>query len=586
MEGRNSLGEKAGTKEVVVVISSGEEAFEGNKESRDSKGYAATEDGSFSFLKNPQVESSKKRYEDAGIELKELEKLKSRVQMSTFSSPPSPEIANLGSSPIKPPQVPSESVTRRRSLARSAYSKPKSRLVEPYDPADLKSVEEKTQLLSSGSPYRNSPNWASPNKKVSAASTPRENLRSAPLTPKTPLMASPGGEEEDDEEVYKTAFIEASKKSGKTWRFRVLIEWVAFVCIMGCLIPSLTVHRLQASMIWGLELWKWFVLVLVIFCGRLFSEWFINVLVFLIERNFLLRKKVLYFVFGLKNSVQACIWLGLILLAWALLFNHGVKRSRKTTKILNHVTRALASCLIGAVIWMIKTLLVKLLASSFHVTRFFDRIQESIFHQYVLQTLSGPPLMELEESIESSKSSGRLSFKHQKKGNQGEKEETIDVDKLHKMKQEKISAWTMKGLIKVITGSGLSTLVNTLEESTDDEGIEQKEREITNELEARTAAYQIFRNVAKPGSKYIEEEDVLRFMKKEEVDNVIPLFEAAAEGAQQKGKIKKSTLRKWVIVSSWNMFKTGCSIVFKLRRDLYALFIRSYIDGDYEVQDL
>lgn len=523
MEGRS--------KEVVVVISGAEGALEGDRESKDSKeGY------SFAFSKNSQVESTKKRYIDSQ---KEVESLNSSVQMSTSTSSPSSETAKLSPTTNKPPLVPSEPVIRRRSLARSAYSKPKSRFVEPSYPA-----EERTQLLPSSSPLRNSPYRTSPNNNATTT-TPKDNVRSAPITPKTPLMASPGGEdeEEDDEEVYKTASLKAMKLSGKKWKLRVLFEWVAFVCIMGCLIASLTVHRLQNSRIWELKFWRWCVLVLVIFCGRLFSEWFINVLVFLIEWNFLLRKKVLYFVYGLKKSVQACIWLGLILLAWFLLFDHGAKRSKKTTKILNYITRGLGSCLIGAVMWMLKTLFVKLLASSFHVTRFFDRIQESIFHQYVLQSLSGPPFMQLAESVGRTRSSGQLSFKNPKKGKQGENEEVIDVEKLNKMKHEKISAWTITGLIKVISGSGLYTISDTLDEFGDDEGGEQKDKEITSELEAKAAAYQIFKNVAKPGSKYIDEDDLLRFMKKAEVDNLLPLFEGAAET----GKIKKSSLRKWVV---------------------------------------
>ncbi|GMQ06001.1 hypothetical protein CsSME_00050768 [Camellia sinensis var. sinensis] len=138
---------------------------------------------------------------------------------------------------------------------------------------------------------------------------------------------------------------------------------------------------------------------------------------------------------------------------------------------------------------------------------------------------------------------GQLSFKNMKKGNHVQKEGMIDIEKLHKMKQEKISAWTMKGLIKAIRGSGLFTISNALDESFDDEGVEQKDKEFTSELEAKDAAYRIFKNVAKPGCKYIEEEDLLRFLKKEEVDNVLPMFQGVAET----GKIKKLALRKWVV---------------------------------------
>ena len=197
---------------------------------------------------------------------------------------------------------------------------------------------------------------------------------------------------------------------------------------------ALTVHKLQSTVIWGLELWKW------------------------------------------------C-----------------VKRSKRASQVLNYITRALLGCLIGAGIWLVKNLLVKLLASSFQCTRFFDRIQESIFHQYVLRTLSGPPLMELAEKVGSTASIGQLSFRNMKEKAEA-KEEVIDVDKLKKMKQEKISAWTMKGLINVIRSFGLSTISNSLD-SYDDDDNEQKDEEITSEWQAKATAYQIFNNVAKSGNK-------------------------------------------------------------------------------------
>lgn len=49
--------------------------------------------------------------------------------------------------------------------------------------------------------------------------------------------------------------------------------------------------------------------------------------------------------------------------------------------------------------------------------------------------------------------------------------------------------------------------------------------------------------------RHIEEVDLLRFLTKEEVDLVIPLF----EGASETGKIKKSALKNWVV-----MEKTEC----------------------------
>ncbi|KAI6679712.1 hypothetical protein NL676_033593 [Syzygium grande] len=330
------------------------------------------------------------------IELTELENLQSREQNSNLTGPSAQGLTQSSPSPNKPPRIPTKT-----PLLRSSFSKPKSRLTEPSYPGDADLVEGKTQVKSSQSPYRNSPRAGSPYNAASSGAN-KDNVKSVPITPRTPLIASPAPEEEDDEEVYKTANLKVQQMSGKKFP--------------------------------------------------------------------------------------------------------------------------------------------KLLSSSFQCTRFFDRIQESLFHQYIVRTLSGPPLMEMAEMVGRSRSSGQLSFMKYNKDGAKKQEEVIDVEKLHKIKQDKVSAWTMKGLINVISMSGLSTLAESLEQS-DDEEAKQQDREITNEWEARAAAYQIFRNVAKPGSKFIEEEDLLRFMKKEDVDNVIPLFPEAVETR----KIRRSSLKNWLV---------------------------------------
>ncbi|XP_022869579.1 mechanosensitive ion channel protein 10-like isoform X2 [Olea europaea var. sylvestris] len=497
------------------------------------------------------VEIQSPSYEENGVALSNEEL--SRFQMNLFTSTSTPAIidpSSVSDPAAKPPSganfPPSGANFRRRSLAKSEYSKPKSRIVEPQYPSSSNPVQENAQSVVGKASERNSPNVGSPSVKVNSSSP----KTSVPVTPRTPLMASVGGEDDDDdddddEEVYKTENVKINKKKhGKKLKVLILIEWIAFVSIMAVLIASLTVNRLKDSTILGSKLWRWSVLVLVIFCGRLFTEWLTNFLEFLIERNFLLKKKVLYFLFGLKKSVRVVVWLGLILLAWGLLINRGVKRSWKTTKVLNLITKGIASSLIGAVMWMVKTLLIKLLASSFHVRTYFDRIQESIFHQYILQALSGPPSME--NAVENSTFSRQLSCKNLKKGKQEKKgEEVINVEKLYKVKRGKVSAWTMGGLMKVIRNSGLPTISEVLDETVEEEEEEEEEEKkvITSEVEARDAANRIFKNVAKPGHKYIDENDLLRFMPKEEVDNTIPLFEGAVEAR----RIKKSSFRNWVV---------------------------------------
>lgn len=155
----------------------------------------------------------------------------------------------------------------------------------------------------------------------------------------------------------------------------------------------------------------------------------------------------------------------------------------------------------------------------------------------MLQTLSGPPLVEQAERVGREPSTGHLSFRSKKKSKGITEKKMIDMGKVHKMKQEKVSAWTLKVLMDAIMSSGLSTISNDIEESA-----HGGETEITNEMEAKAAAFRIFRNVSKPECSYIDEEDLLRFMIKMEVDLVLPLFDGA-----ETGKIDRKALTSWVI---------------------------------------
>ncbi|KAG2610216.1 mechanosensitive ion channel protein 10-like [Panicum virgatum] len=426
------------------------------------------------------------------------------------------------SSPARPPLPPA--LLRRRS----SIGRPKSRFAEPPTPPHPDSAH---------------PSPVHPAAAASAASlaaTPTHRVAAAGVsTPHTPAEA------DDDEDLFRNRDGSRSRAAAARCRrrARVGLELSVLVLFLALLVVSLVARPLRGRVLWGLEIWKWCVMVTAVFSGHLLSHWLVTLIVFVVERNFLLRTKVLYFVFGLKKSFQVFLWLALVLIAWSQLFDQGAGRSRKTARILNNVSMFLASVLIGSVIWLVKTFLMKLVASTFHRKTFFDRIQESVFHQYVLQTLSGPPLMQLAENVGREGSGlGRVSFSTAKEEKDKGVPEVIDVAELRRMTPEKVSAWTMRGLITAIRSSRLSTISNTIE-TFDDVDAMSKDKEINSEWEAKAAAYAIFKNVARPGYKHIEEVDLLRFLTKEEVDLVIPLF----EGAPETGKIKKSALKNWVV---------------------------------------
>ncbi|KAL0804270.1 hypothetical protein Bca101_096760 [Brassica carinata] len=355
--------------------------------------------------------------------------------------------------------------------------------------------------------------------------TPKSgNLKSGNLKPgfggKTAKPGNPNPDLEEEEDPFSEEdFPEGYQKDKLSlW---VIMEWIFLILIIAGLICSLVIPFLRGKELWNLALWKWEVMVLVLICGRLVSSWIVRLLVYFVESNFLLRKKVLYFVYGIRKAVQNCLWLGLVLIAWHFLFDKKVQRETGS-HVLKYVNKVLVCLLVAVIIWLIKTLLVKVLASSFHMSTYFDRIHESLFTQYVIETLSGPPrVVHVEEEMAGAKlsppdpgpkvtiGSGRLKKsptiigKSQVLSRSGSKKEREDqgirIDHLQRMNTKNVSAWKMKRLMNVIRKGALSTLDEQIQETSTHK--DDKATQIQSENEAKQAARKIFQNVAMPGSR-------------------------------------------------------------------------------------
>ncbi|KAK4348962.1 hypothetical protein RND71_031717 [Anisodus tanguticus] len=404
--------------------------------------------------------------------------------------------------------------------------------------------------------------------------------QSQTITMKSGVLGKSSEFDDDDDDPFSDEDLPEEYKKMKFNLFSFL-QMVSLILIIGVFVCTLTIRKFKGRGIFGLQLWKWELMVLVLICGRLVSGWGIRLGVLIIERNFVLRKRVLYFVYGLRNSVQNCIWLSLVLIAWQCIFDKKVE-SITNTKVLRYVSRIWVCLLVGTFIWLLKTLLVKVLAMSFHVTAFFDRIQEALFTQYVIETLSGPPLVEIrmeqeeEEKVmaevQKLQSAGatlppdlkasifpkrpigtprkstaaatpRSPVFSRSTSTRKEKEEEeggITIDHLHRLNQKNVSAWNMKRLINIVRKGVLSTLDEQLQQSGGDD---EASVEITSEKQAKFAAKKVFNNVAKPDSKFIYLDDIMRFMREDEALKTMQLF----EGVNEAKGISKRTLKNWVV---------------------------------------
>eukprot|EP00250_Pteridium_aquilinum_P016983 c23394_g2_i1 orf=349-2832(-) len=421
-----------------------------------------------------------------------------------------------------------------------------------------------------------------------------QQLKSGPM--RSGLLPKLGKGEDDEDDPFKDADIPESLRKDKC-SFTTIFEWVAFFLITGWLVCSLTIPALVKRPLSSMALWKWALLTFLLFCGRLVSGWIIRILVIILERNFLLRKRVLYFVYGLRKGVQNCLWFAFTVLAWRSVFDPKVQ-STTNSKVLPYLTKVLNCLLIAAIVWLVKIFFVKVLASSFHVSTYFERIRESLFGQWVLETLAAPPAAEMEQEIklieeindlkkagakapeailpkvtaQTGKSGmiglgvsgllvggkksgmmgtgksgfmGRLS-RHTSQNSMDTKTAQnggITIDDLHRLNQRNISAWNMKRLMNFVRYRGIYTLVHVIDQTAAESENDPQEMEINSEWQAKALAKKIFKNVAKSGSRHIYRDDLLRFMLEPEVDRALPLF----EGAEETGKISKNALKNFAV---------------------------------------
>lgn len=316
--------------------------------------------------------------------------------------------------------------------------------------------------------------------------------------------------EEDDNSFHDVDLPETFNNNKWTWN--VCCEWLVLIILISGLIYIVIDPQLRELQLRGLELWRWMVLVFIIVCGRLLSNWLIRIIIYIIEKKFLLKKRVLYFVYALKGDVRNCIWLTSVLLTWNTLFDVDLQNG---TNILTYVSKVLQCFLITTILIVIKTFLVKILASSFHMDTYFERIRDSLFNQYVLETLSGPPMFKegLHNTFTNLHHEGDVALHpinntilvsnkpYDFKKSDEDNENVINVNRLYKTSHNNLSSWNMKKLIDLVKNYEITTLIENFDKDilSDDDSI--SETKPTNEYKAIAAAKRIFKNVVKAGCK-------------------------------------------------------------------------------------
>nr|XP_043624970.1 mechanosensitive ion channel protein 10-like [Erigeron canadensis] len=356
------------------------------------------------------------------------------------------------------------------------------------------------------------------------ANSPSELMLETPTaaspsaTLRTPLLASPADANDENGRDPK------QKRPAKKITLFTIMVIVCCCLVMVIFIISATMNKLDYK-VENVEIWKWCCLGLPVFLGLVFPNWLMNIILEKLPlhgkiNDDKIRVPFLKLVRSVVNSYKVLIWLSLTAIIWWYLIGPSETEPNDATKTLRLILKAIISAIYVAFAWVLRSVALKFLYDFLYIKRFLKRIQENRFHQYILETLSGRELSS-EVVVHSS------SFVSSSVSNVVQTPQQIKCRMIE-------TAWQI----------GFYTLPSTLDQSKDLMNLdEQNNRIITTERKAKAAGDLIFRNVAKPGNRYVEEEDLLRFMKKEELDVVLPLI----GGKDESGRIDEKPFLNWVV---------------------------------------
>jgi len=162
--------------------------------------------------------------------------------------------------------------------------------------------------------------------------------------------------------------------------------WLLAVLVTGgvcyAVAPELTIANAPV--------FTWAVLVVAATLTLLGTRVFVTVLLLLLEAPLLLTRNLLYFVLAVQTPLVFLLW-SLELLALWLTFprwcvlghcNRGVDLSGAWFLL------TIVECMIvGSIVWLLKNIALKVVATHFHQAAYFDRLHDALFEEYALQQL-------------------------------------------------------------------------------------------------------------------------------------------------------------------------------------------------------
>jgi small-conductance mechanosensitive channel len=207
----------------------------------------------------------------------------------------------------------------------------------------------------------------------------------------------------------------------------------------------------------------------------------------------------MYIAYGVKKSAQNFTWSALVLGVWLVLFN-----GHDITEYVKYVSYTLYCIQAYTAMKVVKISCVKLIANSFHTSAYFERIEEALFEQYVLEKLSVPSYSQARL--------GGTSIRIGSANNEDKERKLLDA-----VSSKAVSSLAFNNILRFVRHTNIRS-------------VSTQHGEIKTAEQAEYVGKEIFMNVAPQDSPTLCHEDLCRFLDEKDVDRVLQGIESNEDG--------------------------------------------------------
>lgn len=180
---------------------------------------------------------------------------------------------------------------------------------------------------------------------------------------------------------------------GEDQRFSIwsFAGWILLGALFLGFIVTLSVSSLHHKIVLGIRLWRCVLSLLMVFGSRVACKSLIRAILCILHMLLWSSHRILYIVYHVRYTLRWSLIAWLVVGAWEVTL--GKLQTESDNQVMISIEKVLVVVALVFSTCLVKSVIANSLAAWFHVSKYDEKIVESLYYEYLLEVLSGHPTM-------------------------------------------------------------------------------------------------------------------------------------------------------------------------------------------------